>query len=50
MGKSGIALKKLSSHYTVVNKTSGRSPHIVAWYESQLELFESLLGPEAKPD
>jgi hypothetical protein len=48
MDKGSIAFAKLRQSYMVFNKTTGKSPRTVDWYDSRIELFERFLGPEAK--
>ena len=46
--RAGLRSVRLRERYTVFNKTSGKSPHTVEWYEFRLELFERFLGADAK--
>src|ERR1700680_638615 len=45
--KARIPFDKLRQAYAVFNKTSGKSPHTVVWYDFRLELFERFLGEDA---
>jgi hypothetical protein len=45
--KARIPFGKLRLAYSVFNKTGGKSPHTVDWYEFRLELFERFLGEGA---
>jgi integrase/recombinase XerC/integrase/recombinase XerD len=47
MKKDAIPFAKLREQFAVYNKTTGKSPATVNWYEQKLELFERWLGPDA---
>jgi site-specific recombinase XerD len=47
MKKHDIPFSQLRAGFAVYNKTNGKSPHTVRWYEFRLELFERFLGPGA---
>ncbi len=47
MKKDAIPFAKLRQQFAVYNKTTGKSPSTVNWYEQKLELFERWLGPDA---
>ena len=47
MDKSDTPFNKLRAAYVVFNKTTGKSPHTIRWYEERLELFERFVGPDA---
>lgn len=47
MKKDTIPFSKLREQFAVYNKTTGKSPATVNWYEQKLELFERWLGPDA---
>ncbi len=47
MKKDTIPFAKLREQFAVYNKTTGKSPATVNWYEQKLELFERWLGPDA---
>ena len=45
--KDRTPFAKLREQFAVYNKTTGKSPATVNWYEQKLELFERWLGPDA---
>ncbi len=47
MEKSDIPFGKLRDAFVVYNKTTGKSPNTIRWYEERLELFERFVGPRA---
>ncbi|MEX2225930.1 MAG: tyrosine-type recombinase/integrase [Dehalococcoidia bacterium] len=47
MNKNNTPFSKLREQFAVYNKTTGKSPATVSWYEQKLELFERWLGPDA---
>lgn len=47
MKKDTISFTKLREQFAVYNKTAGKSPNTVWWYEQKLGLFERWLGPDA---
>jgi len=47
MKKDAISFEKLRQQFTVYNKTAGKSPRTIDWYEQKLTLFERYLGPDA---
>jgi len=47
MKKDNIPFGKLRQQFEVYNKTTGKSPSTVWWYEQKLGLFERWLGPDA---
>lgn len=47
MKKDTIPFSKLREQFAVFNKTTGKSPSTVWWYEQKLGLFERWLGPDA---
>lgn len=47
MRKDNIPFTKLRAAYVVYNKTAGKSPATVSWYEQKLELFQRFLGADA---
>ena len=47
MKKDSIPFKKLREQFAVYNKTAGKSPNTVWFYEQKLGLFERWLGPTA---
>jgi site-specific recombinase XerD len=47
MKKDSIPFKKLREQFAVYNKTTGKSPNTVWFYEQKLGLFERWLGPAA---
>lgn len=47
MNKDKTAFSKLREQFAVYNKTTGKSPSTVWWYEQKLGLFERWLGPDA---
>jgi integrase/recombinase XerC/integrase/recombinase XerD len=47
MKKDNIPFGKLRQQFEVCNKTTGKSPSTVWWYEQKLGLFERWLGPDA---
>ncbi len=48
MDKSNTSFKVLRDAYSVYNRTTGKSPATIRWYNEKLELFERFLGPRAK--
>jgi len=47
MDKNETPFAKLRAGYQVYNKTTGKSPHTVRWYDERLELFQRFVGPTA---
>ena len=47
MKKDNIPFGKLRQQFEVYNKTTGKSPSTVWWYEQKLGLFQRWLGPDA---
>jgi site-specific recombinase XerD len=47
MDKNETPFDKLRAGYQVFNKTTGKSPHTVRWYDERLELFQRFVGPTA---
>jgi site-specific recombinase XerD len=47
MDKNETPFAKLRAGYQVYNKTTGKSPHTVRWYDERLELFERFVGSKA---
>jgi integrase/recombinase XerC/integrase/recombinase XerD len=47
MKKDSIPFKKLREQFVVYNKTTGKSPNTVWWYEQKLGLYERWVGPNA---
>lgn len=49
MDKSGIDLSVLTQHFEVHNRTEGKSPRTVGWYNEVLNMFLKWLKEEGKP-
>lgn len=47
MKKDKVPFATLKEQFAVYNKTTGKSPATVGWYEQQLRLFGRWLGPDA---
>lgn len=47
MKKDTTPFARLREQFAVYNKTTGKSPATVNWYEQKLDLFERWLGPDA---
>jgi integrase/recombinase XerC/integrase/recombinase XerD len=47
MNKSETPFRNLREAYSVFNRTTGKSPATVKWYDEKLELFERFLGSKA---
>jgi integrase/recombinase XerC/integrase/recombinase XerD len=47
MKKDSIPFEKLREQFAIYNKTAGKSPSTVWFYEQKLGLFERWLGPDA---
>ena len=47
MDKTRTPFAKLRAGYEVYNRTTGKSPHTVRWYDERLELFERFVGLRA---
>lgn len=47
MKKDKTSFSKLREQFAVYNKTTGKSPSTVWWYEQKLSLFERWVGPDA---
>ena len=47
VNKANIPFANLREAYAVFNKTGGKSPHTVIWYDFRLELFQRFLGSDA---
>jgi site-specific recombinase XerD len=47
MNKKNTPITKLREQFIIYNKTTGKSPATVSWYEQKLELFTRFIGPNA---
>ncbi len=48
MSKDEILLADLAASFRLFNKTTGKSPRTVEWYETRLEFYRRFIGPEAR--
>ena len=48
MTKDDIPLADLAASFRLFNKTTGKSPRTVDWYDTRLELYGRFLGSEAR--
>ncbi|MCC7364834.1 MAG: tyrosine-type recombinase/integrase [Dehalococcoidia bacterium] len=48
MSKDIIPLADLAASFQLFNKTTGKSPRTVEWYDTRLELYGRFVGPDAR--
>lgn len=48
MSKDNLLLADLAGSFRLFNKTTGKSPRTVDWYDTRLDLYGRFVGPEAR--